>query len=148
MKNSEILKKFKINSCFAYHEERTSDAEVTFGWIPMDKSNLEMPFIVSYGSKSKLVSKSDAEWSKDAGVNAASLGDYMRYFTSLTGDSPVDFSAKWSNDVSRLEEVRKSSNPQYRDGEGEFLLSLATLLQEGGKFTQYGRIFKLIRDNT
>jgi hypothetical protein len=146
--NNEAVKKFKIKSCFAYHEERTSDTEVTFGWIPMEKDNLEMPFVVSYGSKAKSVNDNDAKWSKDAGINAASLSDYMRYFTSLTGDSPSDFLGKWNEDSGKLEEFRKTSNDQYRDGEGEFLISLANLLKEGDKFTQYGRIFKLIRDNT
>ena len=102
---------------------------------------------MSYGSKSKTINEDDAKWSKDAGINAASLSDYLRYFTALTGDSPDDFLAKWSDDLTKLEDLRKSSNPQYRDGEGEFLISLANLLKDGGKFTQYGRIFKLIRDN-
>jgi hypothetical protein len=146
--NSETIKKLKIKSCFAYHEEHVSDTETTFGWIPMEKSGLETPFIISYGSKAKTVNEDDAKWSKDAGINAASLSDYMRYFTSLTGDSPSDFFDKWSEDSSKLEELRKTANPQYRAGEGEFLVSLAKLLKEGGRFTQYGRIFKLIRDNT
>ena len=148
MLSSEAVKKFKIKSCFAYHEERTSDTEVSFGWIPMERDNLEMPFIVSYGSKAKTVNETDAKWSEDAGVNAASLSDYLRYFTSLTGDSPSDFSIKWNSDVSNLEELRKTANPQYREGEGTFLISLAKLLNDGGKFAQYGRIFKLIQDNT
>jgi len=147
MRSSEAIKKFKIKSCFAYHEERTSDTEVSFGWIPMEKDNLEMPFVVSYGSKAKTVNETDAKWSEDAGVNAASLSDYLRYFTSLTGEPPSDFFAKWSSDIPSLEELRKTANPQYREGEGAFLISLAKLLNEGGKFTQYGRIFKLIQDN-
>ena len=148
MSSHDMVKKFKIKSCFAYHEENASDTEVTFGWIPMDKNNLETPFVISYGSKSKSVSENDAKWSKEAGINAASLADYMRYFTSLTGDTPGDFLTKWSSEPSKLEEFRKAANPQYRDGEGEFLISLANLLEEGGKFTQYGRIFKLIQSNT
>jgi hypothetical protein len=146
--SNEVAKKFRVKSCFAYHEERTSDTEVSFGWIPMEKDNLEMPFVISYGSKAKSIKEEDAQWSKDAGINAASLSDYLRYFTSLTGDSPSDFLTKWDNDLPKLEELRKSSNPQYRAGEGEFLLSLASLLKGGDKFTQYGRIFKLIQDNT
>ena len=146
--SNELAKKYKVKSCFAYHEERTSDVEVSFGWIPMEKDNLEMPFVISYGSKAKSVKEQDAQWSKDAGVNAASLSDYLGYFTSLTGDSPADFLAKWSNDLPKLEELRESSNHQYREGEGEVLVSLANLLVGGNKFTQYGRIFKLIQDNT
>ena len=148
MNKKEAAKKYKVNSCFAYHEERTSDTEVSFGWIPMDKGRLETPFVMSYGSKAKSITEEDAKWSKNAGSNAASLSDYLRYFTALTGDSPSDFLDKWSDDSSGLEDLRKSSNPQYRDGEGVFLISLANLLKDGGKFTQYGRIFKLIKDNT
>jgi hypothetical protein len=133
--DSEISKKFKIKSCFAYHEEQSSETEVAFGWIPMEKDNLEKPFVISYGSKSKSVTDVDSEWSKDAGINAASLSDYLRYFTSLTGDSPDDFSSKWGMDLVKLEALRKSSNPNYRQGEGAFLLSLARLLKDGGKFT-------------
>jgi hypothetical protein len=148
MSNADIAKRFRVKTCFAYHEERASDTEITFGWIPMDKASLEAPFVMSYGSKSKSVSEDDAEWSKDAGINAASLEDYLRYFVSLTGDSPSDFVEKWRDDSSSLEEMRKASNPQYREGEGKFLISLANLLVGGGKFTQYGRIFKLIQDDT
>ena len=148
MSNNEAAKKFKVKSCFAYHEERSSDTEVSFGWIPMDKGRLEVPFIMSYGSKAKTINEDDAKWSKDAGINAASLSDYLRYFTALTGDSPDEFLVKWSEDKPKLEALRESSNPNYRDGEGDFLLSLASLLKDGGKFTQYGRIFKLIKDNT
>lgn len=148
MSSDEVAKKFKVKSCFAYHEERTSESEVSFGWIPMERSRLEIPFVMSYGSKSKAVSDNDAKWSKDAGINAASLSDYLRYFTALTGDSPDEFLTKWNEDVLKLEALRESSNPGYRDGEGSFLLSLANLLKDGGKFTQYGRIFKLVKDNT
>ena len=147
MNNNEAVKKLKIKTCFAYHEEKISDTETTFGWVPMDNKGLEMPFVVSYGSKAKTVSENDAKWSKEAGVNAASLSDYMRYFTSLTGDTPSDFLGKWKDDLEKLEDLRRSANPQYRDGEGVFLVSLANLLLAGGKFSQYGRIFKLIRDN-
>ncbi len=114
----------------------------------MVKDSLEIPFIVSYGSKAKSVVDEDAKWSKEAGINAASLSDYLRYFRSLTGDSPSDFLSKWEDDLPKLEEVRKTSNPKYRKGEGGFLISLAKLLRDGDKFTQYGRIFKLIQDNT
>lgn len=145
-KVAEQVKRLRVRSCFAYHEEKVSDTEIAFGWVPLDTANLEMPFIVSYGSKSKSVSKDDAEWSKQAGVNAASLSDYLRYFNSLTGDSPEEFISKWGDDEDKLEEVRSSSNPQYREGEGAFLLSLASLLLGGSKFSKYGRIFKLINE--
>jgi len=148
MSSNDTIKKLKVKSCFAYHEERASDTEITFGWIPMEKDSLELPFVVSYGSKAKSINEADVRWSKEAGVNAASLSDYLRYFKSLTGDSPSDFLSKWEKDLPQLEGIRKSSNPNYREGEGEFLLSLAKLLKDGGKFTQYGRIFKLIQANT
>lgn len=147
MSNSN-LGNLKVKSFFAYHEERVSDTEVNFGWIPSKKDSLESPFIVSYGSRSKNITEEDLRWSKDAGVNAASLSDYLKYFKSLTGDSPEDFHSKWSSDLDSLEKIRQDLNPNYRAGEGKFLLSLSNLLLNGTKFSQYGRIFKLIAEET
>ncbi len=138
------LKRLRVKSCFAYHEEKVDDTEIMFGWKPLKLEDMEKPFVVSYGSKAKSVSEKDLEWSKDAGVNAASLKDYNRYFQSLTGDSAEDFLSKWLDNNDELEQVRKTSNPKYRDGEGAFLISLANLLVDGKKFSQYGRIFKII----
>lgn len=148
MSNASIMKKLKVKFGFGYHEEKISDTEVMFGWKPLDVSSIELPCIVTSGSRAKSVTEEELEWSKGAGVNAASLEDYMKYFSSLTGDSPEDFLNKWESNPAELESLRESSNPQYKDGEGSFLLSLATLLTEGQKFTKYGRIFKLIKADT
>ncbi len=148
MNKDGLIKKHKVKSCFAYHEEKTSDKETVFGWKPLEKSDLKAPFVVSYGSKAKGISKEDVDWSKEAGVNAASLEDYSKYFKSLTGDFPSEFLSKWSGEVDSLEAVRRSANSSYRDGEGKFLISLAGLIENGTKFTQYGRIFKVVGDAT
>ena len=144
MSSIDTLKRLKVKNCFAYHESKVSDSEIEFGWKELKPEEVELPIVVSYGSKSKSVSKEDAEWSKGAGVNAASYSDYVRYFTALTGDSPADFYDKWNDNLEDLEKIRASANPQYRDGEGKFLVSLSNLLNNGVKFSQYGRLFKLI----
>ena len=144
MSNIDKLKKLKVKTAFGYHEERISDTEISFGWKNVSLEDLSFPYVVSYGSKSKSISEEDSKWSKEAGANAASLDDYKAYFKSLTGDSPYDFSQKWAGDLPSLEETRMSANPNYRDGEGAFLLSLSKLLSDGTKFSQYGRIFRLI----
>tara|TARA_A200000159_G_scaffold164397_1_gene193834 strand:- start:1586 stop:2023 length:438 start_codon:yes stop_codon:yes gene_type:complete len=138
----------KIGTAFGYHEERVSDSEVKFGWIERPVRDLSKPYILSYGSKSKKASEEDVAWSKEAGVNAASLKDYKRYFLALTGEDPDSFIEKWDSELDKLEKHRVSINPKYRDGEGSFLLSLAKLIKEGKRFTQYGRVFKFISDDT
>ena len=145
MSSLDKLKKLKVKRAFSYYEERVSDTEINFGWKDSEVESVKAPFVVSYGSKSKSISDEDLSWSKQAGVNAASLDDYLLYFKALTGDDPDSFYKKWNNDLESLEEIRKSENTKYRDGEGSFLLSLSKLLSSGEKFTQYGRIFKLIK---
>ena len=148
MDKKSVIKKLKIKKCFAYHEERRSEEEIEFGWKDHPVEDLSMPFVVSYASKSKNISDEDKEWSKEAGINAASLEDYKRYFTALTGDKPDLYLDTWANKPSELEDVRKALNPKYKDGEGLFLLSLAKLITKGGRFSQYGRVYKLIEQDT
>jgi|TARA_Y100000287_G_scaffold185183_1_gene187785 hypothetical protein len=148
MDNKAIIKKLKIKKCFAYHEEKKSEEEVEFGWKNHSLESLSLPFVVSYASKSKNISDEDKKWSKEAGVNAASLEDYKRYFTALTGDEPDLYLETWGNKPSELEDVRRALNPKYKDGEGLFLISLAKLITKGGRFSQYGRVYKLIEQDT
>ena len=143
-KNLDALKRLRVKSCFGYHEEKVKPDEIMFGWQSISRDKVELPFVVSYGSKAKDISDEDLSWSNEAGVNAASLSDYRRYFKSLTGDSAEDFYEKWEEKEAVLEELREKSNPSYREGEGAFLIALANLLNSGKKFTKYGRIFKLI----
>lgn len=135
----------KIDHAFSYHEERVSDSEIRFGWKEEAVSNVEAPYILSYGSKSKKASSEEVQWSKDAGTNAASLNDYISYFSALTGSNAEDFLSKWGSDVDSLESHRTDVNPNYKVGEGKFLLSLASLIHNGKRFSQYGRVFKLIQ---
>lgn len=145
MSSLDKLKKLKVKTAFSYYEEKASDTEINFGWKTSDVESIEVPFVVSYGSKSKSISEEDLKWSKQAGVNAASLNDYLLYFKALTGDDPESFYKKWCNDLDALEDIRRSESVRYREGEGMFLISLSKLLYSGEKFTQYGRIFKLIK---
>lgn len=138
----------KVGSVFAYHEERVSGSEIKFGWIKTSSEDLSKPYVVSYGSRSKKATDRDIAWSKEAGVNAASLGDYKRYFSSLTGEPPEPFLDKWGAAPNSLEEHRVAVNPNYRKGEGLFLISLAKLISSGKKFSQYGRVFRLISEET
>ena len=144
MSSEKASKRMRVNNCFSYHEEKVSDNEVNFGWVELPEEDLALPAVFSYGSKSKKVSDEDAAWSKEAGSNAASLEDYNKYFKSLTGDDPAVFLEKWIEDIDSLEAIRRSANPKYREGEGSFLVSLSNLLVNGKRFTQYGRVFKLI----
>ena len=145
---TDAIKKLKVKFGFTYHEEKVSDTEIMFGWKPLPVDEVSIPCVVTYGSKAKSVSEEELAWSKAAGVNAASLADYRKYFKALTGDSPEDFLSKWEGSIDQLEVIRQSANPQYKEGEGSFLVSLASLLVDGKRFTKYGRIFKLISPDT
>jgi len=148
MKVSNFLKKQKIKKVYAYHEMKQDKNTTAFGWVLSKSLDLNNPVVVSAVSKSKKISDDDMQWSTKEGNSAASVSDYKRYFEALTGESPGVFLSKWADNKDELEEIRRRSNDRYRDGEGEFLLGLANLLDAGKKFVKFGRIYKIIDPNT
>jgi hypothetical protein len=147
MEASDFLKKYKIKKVYAYHEEK-SDESISFGWIASKKINLNNSVVVSTVSKSKNVSDNDKDWARLEGNSVASLDDYNKYFQSLTGGTPDDFIKAWGVRPEALELSRQRDNDKYRDGEGEFILSLANLLSNGKKFSKFGRVYKIIDTNS
>ena len=148
MKVDDFLKKQRIKKVYAYHEETQDKNTVSYGWIPSRSLDLNNPVVVSVVSRGKKVSDLDKEWSEKEGNSVASLEDYKKYFQALTGEIPSDFISKWGKKAGELEEIRKRVNKMYKEGEGEFLISLARLLSDGKKFTKFGRIYKIIDPNT
>lgn len=144
MLDDSLIKKHKIKRIYAYHEEKQEKNKIAFGWVPSKPERLEGTIVISSESKAKSVKDSDREWSKSEGNNAASAKDYSRYFKSLTGDTPEDFIERWNDSLPDLEESRKRQSSKYREGEGDFLFSLARLLVDGKKFTKFGRNYKII----
>ena len=148
MNLKSFLKKEKINKIYSYREVRKDKYSVEFGWAPSDTINLNKPVVISYPSKGKGISDKDREWSLEEGKNASSLDDYKKYFSALTGEPPDIFIDMWADGILDLESLREKDNPGYRDGEGRFLYSLALLISTGKKFTEFGRIYKIINVNT
>jgi len=143
-----FLKKEKIDKIYSYHEVRKDKYSVEFGWVPSNTINLNKPVVISYPSKGKSISEEDKQWSSEEGKNASSLDDYEKYYAALTGESPDVFIDMWANGIPDLESLREKDNPGYRNGEGKFLYNLALLISTGKKFTEFGRIYKIINVNT
>jgi len=122
--------------------------KVEFGWVESELKNIDGKFVISYGSTSKKIENSDKEWSKREGKNLITLVDYESYFFALTGMTTADFLLKWDGRLEVLEAYWSDRFPNSRDGEGEFLLMLASLAVNGKKFTKFGRIFKIIDSST
>jgi hypothetical protein len=144
MSAEDFIKKFKINKLYSYHEERGEGKSVLFGWILSKSLNSDGPVVISSISKSKKASDIDKERSKAEGNSAAYVSDYNKYFKSLTGETAASFLDKWKEKSDELEELRRRTNPNYRDEEGLFLLSLAKLLTENKKFSKFGRVYKIV----
>lgn len=133
---------------YSYKEIPQKDGKVVFGWTLSEELSLDQDLIVSYSSKSKKVSEEDAAWSRKEGMSASSVADYEKYLFALTGLSSEDFLEKWSDNLGSLEESRRGLNPNYREGEGSLLLSVAALLNnEKEKFSKFGRIYKRVNGN-
>lgn len=139
---SEDLKaKYKINKFYKYAEHRVGD-RIEFGWVPSE--DVDTPAVISYGSKSLSITEAEAEWSKNEGVNAASLVDYRRYFAALTGDEAEDFLEKWKDKFADFPSHWASLQSNYTEEQGRFILSLAHLIVEEKKFSMFGRIYKVV----
>ena len=80
------------------------------------------------------------------GYVLSSVVDYEKYLFALT-DVLRRFLEKWSDNLGSLEESRRGLNPNYREGEGSLLLSVAALLNNEKKFSKFGRIYKRVNGN-
>ena len=142
MKSGDNFDKF-----YSYGElEPDSDGSIAFGWTSILSIPEGEDIVASYPSKSKRVTEDDVLWSTEEGRSAATLSDYRRYFSALTGSNPKDFLSTWEGKVESLESSQKSSFKGYRDNQGKFLLNLAKLLSgDKDRFSQFGRIYKMIR---
>lgn len=145
MNLSELKAKYKISKLYAYRQEVDSkSSNIFFGWENADKLDLSEKIVLSTASQSKKLTEKEAEWSKSEGITAASLGDYDRFFRAALSVSPADFLDKWDGKTKELELKRKSSNPAYREGEGDFLIALARFILTKKKFSKFGRVYKVI----
>lgn len=148
MTPEQFIKKHKINKVYAYAESRVDKNKVEFGWVNTELKATEGKFVVSYASRAKGIEERDIEFSKSEGKNLITLSDYETYFQSLTGKNPTDFLEKWDGKEKVLYKFWRDKYPVQRHGEPKFLMKLARLATTGKQFTFYGRIFKIIEDET
>jgi hypothetical protein len=145
---SDFKAKYKVNKFYSYVEEKVAVtptvSNIFYGWEQSDVIDTSQKLVLSTASKSKKVTDDEASWSKQEGISATSLADYRRYFVAATGESPENFLDKWKDSLDKLESLRESENPQYRSGEGDFLIKLSRLIVSGDKFVKFGRIYKVI----
>jgi len=142
MSLDSFIKSNRINKIYSYQEVRDGN-RIEFGWGEASHLDLNDSIVISYPSRSKKVSEEDKVWSAKEGRSAASLTDYRSYFKSITSQSPENFIKKWDS-IDLLESFWKNNSKLYRDGEGQFLLSLANLIVNGSKFISFGRIYRKI----
>ena len=144
----EFIKKQKIGKIYSYHEVHKDPTSIEYGWVESDTLDTSRPVVLSYSSSSKKVTDKDRDWSKKEGRTAASIECYQRYFSALTSVTPLEFIEMWENETDDLEGFVKASNENYREGEGLFLLNIADLVVSHRKFSQFGRIYKVVNNST
>tara|TARA_A100001011_G_C14141771_1_gene770006 strand:+ start:459 stop:905 length:447 start_codon:yes stop_codon:yes gene_type:complete len=147
MSLGEFLKKQKVSKIYCYHEIQAEPLKVEYGWIESSELDVSKPIVLSYASTSKKTTEEDRDWSKREGRTAASLECYQKYFSSLTNVTPLEFIEIWEDETDDLEGFAKTNNENYREGEGLFLLNIADLIVNHRKFSQFGRIYKVVNSD-
>ena len=144
----EFIKRQKIGKIYSYHEIQKDSSNIEYGWVESDDLDVSKPVVLSYSSSSKKVTDEDKDWSKKEGRTAANLECYQKYFSALTSVTPLEFIEMWEHDTDDLEDFARSNNQNYREGEGLFLLNIADLVVNHRKFSQFGRIYKVVNNST
>jgi hypothetical protein len=143
-----MSKDIRPNKVYKYKEIPSSDGSIAYGWSSDDlEINFDLPVVISTLSKSKYVTESDMDWSKQEGVTAAYLSDYRSYFESSTGDTVESFLEKWDGVDDEVLNMLVEPDSE-REDRGRFLVLLAKLIRDGNKFSMYGRVYKLVSKNT
>jgi hypothetical protein len=145
MNHDDFISEHKIQQIFKYQEEKDGN-KTLFGWALSNKVNLGEPIVISSNDESYDPNSKEYEWSTKQGNTASTISDYKLWFKAMTGDDSKTFILKWGYNLEHLEQVRKRESPNYKKGEGLFLLNLAYLIEEGREFTQFSRIYRLIRN--
>ena len=156
MNLEEFVKKYRVSNIYTYHEIIRSPTEKAFGWATSKDLDLSKPVVLSYPSTSKKFTEEDLKWSNEEGVSAVGIDDYRSYFMSLTGLSDIDFVDNWFD---RREAFIEHWNKRYPDGilyetgsltekDLDYIYNLSKLLLNGERFIIYGRIFRLVNNDT
>lgn len=138
----DLVKKYKVSKFYKYVENQEGNA-IQFGW--QATSDAEMPVVISYGSKSKLATDKEREWSLQEGVSATSLLDYRAYFNSLVGQSPEEFLTQWESKIEVFPLYWAGKEGNSTEEQGAFIVALASLITKDKRFSMFGRVYKVIR---
>jgi hypothetical protein len=143
MNKEEFLKKYKIDHIYEYYQEQEG-RKITFGWKEAYDVDLSSPVIISYPSKAKNISAEYAEWSKKEGSNVVSSDSYKRWIKAFSGKEYIALLNEWEEHKDLFPEWWSSQHTGHKKELGEFVLGIAFLLRDGGKFKNFGRIYKEI----
>ena len=141
-------KKHKIKNMYKYSEIKKVSGSTEFGWLEADDIDIGGKVVLSYPSKSKSFMSEDTEWSNSEGVSAISYNDYVLYFKSLTSLEPDEFVSRYSDDQVARDAYLTNKYNTITGKDIDYIDSLARLLGGGDRFIIYGRIFKIIENNT
>lgn len=123
----------KVSKYLKYSEAYSGNKTINFGFEETDKFNLsEQETMISI------------DMNKGNEVSAIKKEDCFKYFKAMTGYSPSEFLKIWSDSVDILEEFQREDNPKYKEGEGEYLISLAKLISLNKQFSYQNVRFKII----
>lgn len=142
-----MTRDYKPNKIYLYEESASPNGTITYGWVESSNIDFELPVVISTLSKSKYVSESDAEWSRNEGITASYLSDYRKYFEASTGDTVESFLEKWEGVEDEVLNLLVEPDSD-REDRGRFMVLLAKLIRDGKKFSMYGRVYKVVSKNT
>lgn len=123
----------KVSKYYKYEESYSGNKIMNFGLVESER------FILSEEDTVICIDSN-----KNSEMSAIKKSDAFKYFKSLTSFTPREFLKIWSDDLEMLEEHQKESNPNYKKGEGEYLIGLAKLLAKDAQFSFDGIKFKII----
>lgn len=146
--NSDLKKKYRIETFYRYKEIKR-DNVIDFGWSPADATDVDIPFVLTKGSKSKNLNSSE-KLSASEPPAAINLEDFEKYFTALLQsyfDGEIqdchDFWDKFKDDKKAWMKFAKEKTPGKEQAES--IYNSVGLICEERKFTFLGRIYKIIK---
>jgi hypothetical protein len=117
--------KLGVSKSYVYHQVVKEKGVVEYGWIPSDLIDYTKPLVVA-----RQMGNSEFD-------NVTLLSDYKRYFTSLASMTPEQFLKRWLPSPRELSLYWYSNQPKAEEGTHEFMIKLASLIQEGKGFSHH-----------
>lgn len=136
----QFLEKNKIDHI--YELVSFQDGGTTyFGWREAKELDSNEKLILSYPSKAKGVTEEEKNWSKIAGRNIVTKTSYSNYIKSYLGETPEKLWQEWGGKRDAFLSYWDSNHPK---GLGPMIYDLLCLINEGKKFVNLGRGFRVM----